>query len=132
MLAWAEHEFRLGQPLDDGASQREHLESAARQLKALGKPMKEELVPEGPPFPDLLDYLWSWFAEISLGLAVSGMAPPVVTWADVAAWRAQTGEVVEPWEARAIVSLGSLRAGIAAEAAREKSKQAKPSRTRRR
>lgn len=92
-------------------------------MKALGQPVKDDVAPEGPPFPDLLDYLWTWFAEISIGIASTGMAPPVVTWADVAAWRQQTGEVMEPWEARAIVSLGALRAGIAAEAAREKSKQ---------
>lgn len=123
LLAWAEHEFRLSRPLDDGASQRDHLESAARQLKALGKTPKEDVVPEGPPFPELLDYLWDWFTSLSLGIGISGMAPPVVTWVDVAAWRQQTGEIVEPWEARALVALGALRAGIAAEKTKKAAKE---------
>ncbi|MCW5695776.1 MAG: hypothetical protein KIS96_03465 [Bauldia sp.] len=122
LLEWAEHEFRLDRKLDDGATERDHLESAARQLKALGRQPKAEPTVDGPPFPDELDYLYRWFMEISLGLASSGMAPAVVTWRDITDWQEQTGEIVEPWEARALVSLGALRASIAVEKTKKKAK----------
>lgn len=127
MLAWAEHEFRLGQRLEDGASQRDHLESAARQLKASGRGPKVDPVPDGPPFPDELDYLWAWFDEISLGIAITGMAPPVVTWVDLIAWQTTTGIItLEGWEARTLVMLGALRAGISAEKTKAEAKQPRP------
>lgn len=73
-------------------------------------------IPAGPPFPDDLSYLWEWFTEISAGLAAGGFGPPTVTWEAIAAWRrlADIGPI-EPWEARALVRLGLLRAEIAAE-----------------
>ncbi|QUS39557.1 hypothetical protein RPMA_12455 [Tardiphaga alba] len=72
-------------------------------------------MPEGPEPPALLLYLWEWFFEISMGLAISGMAPPVVTWEGLAAWRMQMGIELEPWEARTIVRLGYLRAAVLSE-----------------
>ena len=74
------------------------------------------VVDAGPEFPELLDYLWRWFQEISIGLAPNGFAPPVVTWEALRAWQAATrvGEI-EPWEARTLVQLGMLRAGIQSE-----------------
>lgn len=59
-----------------------------------------------------------------MGLAVSGMAPPVVTWEGLAAWRAQMGIDLCPWEARAIVRMSCLRANILSE---EKPKPPAPS-----
>jgi hypothetical protein len=38
-----------------------------------------------------------------------------VTWRDVADWMRLTGNVLEPWEARAIVTLGLVRANIVSE-----------------
>lgn len=70
----------------------------------------------GPEFPELLDYLWGWFQEISMGLAPNGMAPPTITWEALQAWQAfsRVGEI-EPWEARTLVQLGMLRASISSE-----------------
>ena len=65
--------------------------------------------------PALLAYLWEWFCEISMGLAVSGMAPPVVTWEGLAAWRAQMDITLEPWEARAVMRMSCLRANVLSE-----------------
>lgn len=75
---------------------------------------------DAPEFPDGLDYLWRWFQEISLGLSPNGFAPPVVTWEALRAWQAATDVgVVEPWEAKALVQLGMLRAGVMSEKANE-------------
>jgi hypothetical protein len=76
----------------------------------LGRKSKEEVAPEPPAFPYLLGYVWGWFEEILDGLAANGFAPPMVTWADIGWWSELTGNALEPWEARLLVKLGSVRA----------------------
>jgi len=68
-----------------------------------------------PPFPFQLSYLWDFFLEVSIGLAISGMAPAIVTWESVSHWSAQMDVELEPWEVKELVSLGNLRAGIQSE-----------------
>lgn len=78
----------------------------------------------GPEFPDAIEYLWRWFQEISLGLPVSGFGPPVVTWEALRAWQDLAGVGrIEPWEARALVQLGMLRAAILAEKSNAENRQ---------
>lgn len=91
------------------------MESADRQFKAFGLKTRVPLISEPPEFPDIIDYLWGWFGELSLGVASSGMAPAQVTWNDVATWAHLTGIELEPWEARTLVLLGATRTGIQAE-----------------
>ncbi len=69
----------------------------------------------GPSCPPELFYLWRYFIELSQGIGSGGFGPAVVTWADLRAWRFQMGIELAPWEARALVMLGSLRASIASE-----------------
>lgn len=93
-----------------------------------GKKRIAPVVPAGPPFPEELDYLWGWFGELAAGLSSNGFGPPLVTWEAIAAWQrlADIGPI-EPWEARTLVQLGMLRAGITGEQARAD----KPQRTKR-
>ena len=63
-----------------------------------------------PPFPDELRYLWLWFSEHCWGLQASGLAIPHVTWEGLAAWCAMMDIALMPWEARAMVRLGTVRA----------------------
>lgn len=49
------------------------------------------------------------------GIAPNGMAPVAIGWRDLSAWCDLTGNVLEPWEARLIVRLSSVRAQIAGE-----------------
>jgi hypothetical protein len=87
-----------------------------RQLAKLpGFKTPEQPVPQGPLFPEELNYLWDQFQTISLGMSVNGMTPPRISWEVVVAWRDLTQAVIEPWEAEAIVYLGALRAAIQAE-----------------
>jgi hypothetical protein len=99
----------------DGATQGDHLASAARQWEKLGRKPKAAAVSEGPAMPDLLRYLWDWFCEVSLGLSISGMAPPVVTWEGLLAWSRLRRLDLEPWEAGAIVTMGTIRASVYSE-----------------
>ncbi len=122
-MEWAEYHFRNRAVTADGTEAGDHFESAQRQLARLPGRKRPKpngsLSPEGPPFPEPLEYLWQWFEEISMGLPISGMAPPVVSWDSLQAWQRLTvAGPVERWEAYTLVQLGMLRAGIQAEANR--------------
>lgn len=55
-----------------------------------------------------------------MGLAQNGMAPPAVTWEGLKAWCEQMRVTLEPWEARAMVTLGTVRANVDAETKTDK------------
>lgn len=111
-MAFAAHAFELGRTAGDGATQRDHLESAARQRAMRGGKAAATRVKalDGPQLPERLAYLWIWFVEIYSGVSGGGFSVPGVGWTDLAAWAALTGEQPEPWEARVLVDLGSLKA----------------------
>lgn len=90
----------------DGGSNRDHLESASRQLAMLGR-KTTTVVPSGPPFPHQLRYLWVWFCELMDGAEPGGMGPSRLTWGTLAAWCALTDISLEPWEARTLIALSS-------------------------
>jgi hypothetical protein len=85
-------------------------------MEALGwAKAADEVLPVPPPFPSELSYLWSWYCQHSMGIAVNGMSPAVVTWEGVAAWCALMGIRLEPWEVLTMIRLGLTRANIEAE-----------------
>ena len=92
-------------------------------------PPAPSLAEISPQFPDLLDYLWQWFQELSLGIAPTGFGPAVITWETLRSWREIMGIDLEAWEARALVMLGMLRASIAAESTRTERSTTAPPRT---
>ena len=59
--AFAEHQFKLAKPNEDGKSMREHLEQVEKQL---GREL-EEL--NGPRLPDVLSSLWTYFSSYKSG-----------------------------------------------------------------
>jgi len=67
-----------------------------------------------PDFPHEIGHVWNWFVELLSGVS-PGYGPAQPTWGDVTAWSALTGNAPEPWEARCMVQLGALRAGILSE-----------------
>lgn len=128
-MAFAEHEFRNAKPMEDGAPTGDHLASAARQFANLPGRTKPppEFVPPAPPFPDELDYLWAWFGDLYAGLPHNGMSYPTVSWESLRAWQqARDIGTIEPWEARALVQLGLLRANVMAEKAKVEKVPAAP------
>lgn len=118
LYAYAEWQFRRGRRLGDGSTEGDNKDSVVRQQSKFFGKKKEEARKtfEGPPeFPEPLRYLWSWFQEISLGIASNGMSYPVITWRDLEAWSNLTGQELQPREARNIIGLGNLRANIMSE-----------------
>ncbi len=117
-MEFAEHEFRNARPMDDGASVGDHLASAQRQLAMLPGRRKPPPEPNTPPFPEELDYLWDWFLELFQGVVHNGMAEPTVTWEALRAWQIACDiGPIEPWEAKVLVALGSMRARVMSEKA---------------
>lgn len=102
--------------MGDGSALVEHEASAQRQWEILGRKKKRPVEEDdGPVCPRELVYLWNFFWEISDGISPGGFGPAVVTWNDLYCWRAQMGIDLAPWETRAIVRLGNLRAVVASE-----------------
>ena len=109
LVDFAEHEFRL-ERRSGGATEREHLSNAERQIANIpGWRGPQTALDEAPPFPAELQYLWLWFSEHCWGLQTNGMAVPTVTWQGLAAWCELTDVALAPWEARTMVRLGNVR-----------------------
>lgn len=71
--------------------------------------------PDLPEFPWVLDYLWNFFNEFSMGLTSTGMAQVQASWRDVQDWCAAMCLDLEPWEKKALVRLANMRASILSE-----------------
>lgn len=121
-MAYAEHFFRHASTLGDGAEAGDHIDSAQRQLARMPGRKRPQpngpLIPEPPPFPEPLDYLWQIFELVSMGMPISGMAPAVISWDTLQAWESLTNTALEPWEAQTVVQLSMMRAGIQSETRR--------------
>jgi hypothetical protein len=100
--------------LNDGASEGEHLGAAAQTLRKIGRGDKARAINEegAPAFPFELEYLWQTFCDVSLGLAVNGMAVPTITWESLQAYEHLNGAPLEPWERRTLMLLSSARAHV--------------------
>jgi hypothetical protein len=105
LVDFAEHEFRL-ERRSGGATEREHLSSAERQIANIpGWRGPQTILDEAQPFPAELQYLWVWFSAHCWGLQSTGMAIPTVTWQGLAAWCELMDIALAPWEASAMVRL---------------------------
>lgn len=125
LVVFAEYEFKNSVKASDGATKGEHTSSAALQWEKIGKPqLAKSLVADPPHFPDELSYLWDWYRIHAMGIALSGMAPAVVTWEGVAAWALLMDVALQPWEARAMVTIGYIRAVVEGESLQKAAKQA--------
>jgi hypothetical protein len=100
--------------LNDGGSEGEHLGAAAQTLRKIGRGDKAKAIEEdgAPPFPFELEYLWVIFHDVSMGLAVTGMAIPTITWESLQAYEQLNGAPLEAWERRALMQLSSARAHV--------------------
>ncbi len=83
----------LDYPGKDGTTLREHLQSYCRQAKT----WDDRLDP--PDLPQELIHLWQWFWEVVGGMGESGF------WLALDAWRRNTGNELESWEADVMAQL---------------------------
>jgi hypothetical protein len=115
-MVFAEAEFRRTRKAADGASDGEHADLALAIWAKLGKSIPKPAGGErAPDCPFALIYLWEWFGDIFSGCAANGFTPRMIGWRDLADWCALTGNVLEPWEARALLALSNKRIEIVSE-----------------
>lgn len=86
-----------------GGTEGEHLESAARQLAALGRAPPPQA--EAPPFPDELGYLWAWYRRLAAGRQAGMAGPAPLAWVDLDAFFRLQRTVPDPWECDALMML---------------------------
>jgi hypothetical protein len=88
----------------NGRTQREEWASLARRGD---HDAQAALTP--PPFPEPLDYLAEWSADLASGRQVGMNGPVPLSWLDVHAWAQLTGRRLTEQEARALLSLDRVR-----------------------
>lgn len=81
----------------------------------MGITPKVPILSEVPEFPEAIGYVYDWFREVSLGLQGNGFSYPSLTWEGLDCWARLTRQDLEPREARTIMALGNIRAGIMSE-----------------
>lgn len=96
----------------DGASQRDHILEACRQLgktpEELGYP-EISLEEKEMRIPDEGLYLWSLFQEASAGRGNNGFGPMTLSWSDIEAWARLTSTHLSPYE---VLTLRSMDAAF--------------------
>jgi hypothetical protein len=118
LYAFAEREFAGQRKLSDGASKRDHQDSASRQLAQFGlaKPREIEEIEHNPvELPDEVAYVWSYFEEFAMGFPGGGFSVPSATWETLMAWATMMHVFLDPWESRALMRLSIMRANILGE-----------------
>lgn len=84
----------------DGSSLRDHAEAIQQRLGRWPAG-----IPQEPPFPLLLTYLWGWFGEVSSGRTTNGLGLNVLSWSDLYAWCSLMRRRPEVWELACIREL---------------------------
>lgn len=79
------------------------------------KPVRKQAAVDEPSFPDPLDYLWSFFWELRIGITSGGMDYPTATWADIHYWAVEMRVALFSWEKIALMRLSQLQAAIESE-----------------
>ena len=66
------------------------------QLEKTSKKKQPGLIP--PPFPDILNYIWSWYNELAGARGSGGFGPLPIAFAEIYAWSRLMGIDISPWE----------------------------------
>jgi hypothetical protein len=109
-VAFARHQFWLNEAGGDGATRRDHMLQASRQL---GRPVPEL---EGPACPPSLQPIWLLFLDLSGSRTMHAAGPNPITWPDLQAWAAMTGDSLSGMELAAIRALDRVFLHAAGEA----------------
>lgn len=101
--------MKLELPRSDGLSLRQHLE----QVMKTTKKRPEELVE--PQIPDGGRHIWDAFWELDCARP-SGMSLSPISFSEIQAWSGLCGEIIRPWEVRAIRAMDGERLAATSEA----------------
>jgi hypothetical protein len=96
LIGYAENEFKLNKRQGDGCTAREHLEKENRNRQLLGKEPPPQLEPMELPY--MLNYLWSWFCDLSGGRGYAEFGPLPLSYSEIQAWAALTKNEPTAWE----------------------------------
>jgi len=107
LYEFAEHQFGLNKPDQNGITLREHLEQVERQT---GKTL-EEL--QGPEFPFPLSNIWSAFIDLSSTRGQGFSGPLHITYNEIKAYMELTGTELRPWEVEVIKGLDRVYMKVA-------------------
>lgn len=80
-MTYAEHEFRMSMPDQEGVTERARLQQIERQTKRRPKEL------DGPEFPTLMSNVWSAFFDLALGRTAGFSGPNPITYQDIKAWK---------------------------------------------
>lgn len=106
----------------DGASQRDHILEACRQLgktpEELGLAPEEAV--EEPEVPFAGECLWTWFWEVSGARTSNGFCLLPLSWADIEAWARLTATSLSPYEALTLRRMDAAYLSAHAEATKKR------------
>ncbi len=94
-------------PGRDGTSLRKHLEQVLKHTKKRPAELVEPVVPRQAA------HIWGWFWDLDPSRDAGNGA---ISFAEIAAWRDLTGEIIRPWEVRALKVMDAERRAATAEA----------------
>lgn len=117
LIAYATYQFHLNRRQQDGATLKQHLESAYRQTGV----MPEELADE-PDLPYLAAHVWYYFLELHRTRSSNGFGENPLSYAEIECWCRLTGIVLEQWELQALVGIDGAYLQERAKEAERKSK----------
>lgn len=68
--------------------------SFGAKMRALGA----SVLNDAPPCPPELEHVWEWFDSLNTGRGSNGFGPSPLSFGEIAAWSALTGNDPTPWE----------------------------------
>lgn len=108
---------------DDGSTNRDHLEAAARQPRNSKAREAARAKLNGSALPACILYLWRWFLDLHNGRPSGGFGPGAITYSDMHAWAALTGNRPTPWDVETIKQLDYAYLKHSADQARKSRKK---------
>jgi len=67
---------------------------------------------QGPPFPELMEYVWSAFISLHPARGQGFNGPLPLSFTEIAAWQQLTGSQLSIWEVGVIKKLDSIYMGV--------------------
>ena len=118
LIEYAKSEFFLAKRREDGSTERQHLESVARQTKTNPPELN------GPELPPDLEHVWVWFLDLHSRRGGNGFGANPLAWTDLLAWVYLMQPIIRIEELRAIMALDNAWMAMQAEDALSKTQSA--------